>query len=124
MIGSLICLIPVLFIKELTVMAICLSASFFFLEMVIGPIWAVPMDIAPDYAGTASGILNVGSAIAGIVTPIIFGLIVDLTGNWTLPFAGSIALLFVGAIATMWMRPHERLQTGSPAIGAVQPEPV
>jgi sugar phosphate permease len=124
MIGSLICLIPVLFVRDLTVMAICLSGAFFFLEMVIGPIWAVPMDIAPDYAGTASGMLNAGSAVAGIVTPIVFGVIVDLTGSWTLPFAGSIILLLAGAIATIWMRPHERLENGSPAIRAVQPEPV
>ena len=30
-------------------------AGFFFAEMTIGPMWALPMDIAPDCAGTASG---------------------------------------------------------------------
>lgn len=114
MIGSLICLAPVLFVRDLTAIALCLSAAFFLLEMVIGPIWAVPMDIAPDFAGTASGILNTGAAIAGIITPIVFGVIVDLTGSWTLPFAGSIGLLLVGAFATVWMRPDRRLEMPAP----------
>lgn len=111
MVGSLLCLVPVLFARDLVVISLCLSAAFFFLEMVIGPIWAVPMDIAPSYAGTASGMLNLGAAIAGIITPIVFGLIVDLTGNWTLPFAGSIGLLLLGAIATHWMRPDQPTET-------------
>lgn len=118
MIGGLLCLVPVLFVRDLTVIALCLSAAFFLLEMVIGPIWAVPMDIAPDLAGTASGILNTGAAIAGIITPIVFGLIVDLTGSWTLPFAGSIGLLLIGAFATAWMRPDRRLETPAPPAAA------
>lgn len=115
MIGSLVCLVPVLFVKDLVMISICLSAAFFFLEMVIGPIWAVPMDVAPEYVGTASGILNAGAAIAGIITPVIFGMIVDATGDWTLPFAGSIALLLVGAVATLRIRPDKKLETGDVA---------
>jgi sugar phosphate permease len=105
MIGSLACLLPVLFVRDLTTIALCLTGAFFFLEMVIGPIWAVPMDIAPEHAGTASGILNTGAAIAGIITPVVFGIVVDKTGSWTLPFAGSICLQLVGAVTTLWMRP-------------------
>jgi nitrate/nitrite transporter NarK len=100
MILSLACPVPVLVARDLTTIALCLSAAFFFLEMVIGPIWSVPMDIAPDYAGTASGILNTGAAIAGIITPVVFGIIVDRTGNWTLPFAGAICVQTAGAITT------------------------
>jgi nitrate/nitrite transporter NarK len=111
MMASLACLIPVLFARDVTTIALCLSGAFFFLEMVIGPIWAVPMDIAPDHTGTASGILNTGAAIAGIITPVVFGIIVDQTGNWTLPFVGSIVLQIVGAITTFWMRPEQGLES-------------
>ena len=109
MIASLLCLVPVLLTKDLVTVAICLSGSFFFLEMMIGPIWAVPIDVAPDYAGTASGVLNTGSALAGIITPVLFGIIVDLTGDWTLPFAGSIIVLLGGAFVTLLMRPDRRM---------------
>ncbi len=37
--------------------------------MVVGPIWAAPMDIAPDHTGTANDILNTGASVAGIITP-------------------------------------------------------
>ncbi|MDJ1654995.1 hypothetical protein PFH44_16095 [Raoultella sp. Ech2A] len=82
-----------------------LSAAFFFLELTIGPIWAVPMDIAPKTAGTASGMLNFGAAMATIISPIIFGLMIDMTGSWTLPFAGAIGFLILGIIFTQWIRP-------------------
>jgi sugar phosphate permease len=124
MVLSLACLVPVLFARDLTTIALWLSAAFFFLEMVIGPIWSVPMDIAPDYAGTASGILNTGAAIAGIITPVVFGIIVDRTGNWTLPFAGSICLQIVGAIATIWMRPDRGLHADRPEAPVAAARPV
>lgn len=46
MVGSLLSLAPVLFWRDLTLIAACLSFAFFFLELTIGPIWAIPMDIA------------------------------------------------------------------------------
>ena len=45
-VGSLAFLIPVLFTRDLTLMAGCLSGAFFFAEVVIGPMWAIPMDRA------------------------------------------------------------------------------
>jgi MFS family permease len=80
-VASAICLIPVLASDNLLIMTLSLSAAFFFIEMSIAPIWLVPMDVAPAYAGTASGIINAGSAVAGILSPILFGLIIDRTGN-------------------------------------------
>ena len=47
------------------------------------------MDIAPNYSGSASGMMNFGFGVAGIVSPIVFGYLIDRTGSWTLPFAGS-----------------------------------
>ncbi|MDU5908831.1 MAG: hypothetical protein E6Z29_03455 [Escherichia coli] len=51
------------------------------------------MDITPKYVGIASGLMNAGSAVADIISPIAFGIIIDKTGNWSLPFYGSVALL-------------------------------
>ena len=104
--GALIFLLPAVFIHDLTTVTVCLSIAFFMLELTIGPVWAVPLDEAPQYAGTASGLVNAGAAVAGIISPVEFGVIIDQTGNWTLPFAGSIALLLVGIVATFWMKPQ------------------
>lgn len=106
--GAAACLAGVFLTRDLTLIAVLLSGGFFFLEIVIGPIWAVPMDIAPQYAGTASGLMNTGSALAAIVSPLAFGAIVDLTGNWILPFVGSVVLLLVGAVLAFTMHPERR----------------
>jgi len=84
---------------------VSLSLVFFFSELIVAPIWAVPMDIAPRYAGTASGMMNFGFGSAGIVSPIFFGLMIDWTGTWTIPFLVSIGLLLLGAVLTLYLRP-------------------
>ena len=116
MLGAAVCLLGVFFSRDLTVIALLLSAGFFCLELVIGPIWAVPMDIAPQYAGTASGLMNFGSAVAAIVSPLVFGFVVDLTGNWTLPFIGSVALLVLGAVLAFTMHPERRFSDEAVAV--------
>ena len=56
--------------------------------------------------------MNSGSALAAIVSPLVFGYVIDRTGNWELPFLGSIGLLVLGSIAAFWMKPGEKLAIG------------
>ena len=112
---------PILFMHNLTGAAVCLSAAFFFSEFTIGPMWAIPMDIAPRFSGSASGFMNTGSALAAIVSPLIAGKMIDKTGNWELPFVGSIGCSCVGAVLAFWMKPDEGLAGAelakAPAVG-------
>jgi MFS family permease len=109
MLGAAGCLIPVLFVTDLVPLTLCLAGGFFFLELVIGPVWSIPMDIAPQYSGTASGLMNTGSAVAAIVSPLAFGVILDATdNNWVLPFVGSIALLLLGSVTAFAMHPERK----------------
>ncbi len=109
LLGGFVFLIPVILVHDLTVVALCLSLAFFCVELVVAPIWAVPMDIAPRYAGSASGIMNFGFGVAGIISPFVFGYTIDLTGSWTLPFLGSMALLLIGAGLALRLRPDQQL---------------
>jgi MFS family permease len=95
---------------SITLAAVCLSAGFFFNEMTIGPMWSVPMDIAPKHAGTAAGIMNSGSALAAIVSPVVGGWLIDRTGNWNLPFTVSMILMAAGIILSFTMRPDRTLE--------------
>jgi MFS family permease len=106
---SLSLMVPILFVHNLNWAAVLLSMAFFFSELTSGPIWAIPMDIAPEFSGAASGLMNIGSALAAIVSPLVFGYVIDKTQNWELPFVGSIALLVLGAIIAFWMKPSETL---------------
>jgi len=109
-VGSFVCLLPMFATRDLTLIALALGAAFFFAELVIGPMWAIPMDIAPKYSGTASGMMNTGSALAAILSPIAFGIVTDLTGNWHLPFAGSLGLLLTGALLAFTMHPERTFE--------------
>ena len=97
-VGALLSLLPILFIHDVTMVALCLSAGFFFAELMIGPMWSIPMDIAPQYSGTAAGLMNTGSALAAIVSPLVAGYVIDVTGNWYLPFLMSMGLVAAGRV--------------------------
>lgn len=114
--GALVCLLPLAFVHSTAGIALCLSGSFLCLELTIGPIWAVPSDIAPTHAGIASGMMNAGSAIAGILSPILFGYLVDRTGSWTVPFIGSVAMLMIGIVAALRIRPDRTLSASMPSL--------
>ena len=116
MIGSLLCSVPILWITEPVMAALSLGGAFFFAELTIGPMWAIPMDIAPAHSGTASGLMNSGSALAAILSPLVFGVIIDRTGNWSLPFIGTMGLLLVGIAGAFLMRPDHSFAASSPAV--------
>jgi len=85
----------------------CLTSAMFFLEMTIGPAWAVPMDIGGEFSGTVSGMMNMGGQIVGAISPIVFGKLVS-KGNWVAPFVVSAGLLFIGAaIWAFWINPEQ-----------------
>lgn len=106
--GSMLFFIPVVTLQDLTLVSISLTLAFFCMELVIAPLWAVPMDIAPAYAGTASGFMNFGSAVAGILSPWAFGWIIDATGSWHLPFAVSAVLMLAGVASSFYMHPERK----------------
>ncbi|CCE08675.1 conserved membrane hypothetical protein [Bradyrhizobium sp. STM 3843] len=116
--GALASLFPILFVHDLTLVALCLSSGFFFAELVIGPMWSVPMDIAPRYSGTASGIMNMGSAGAAIASPLVAGWVIDLTGNWYLPFLMLMGVLLIGGLSAFLMRPEEPFSETADVVGA------
>ena len=109
-VGAFVSLVPMLYIHDLNTIALCLSSGFFFAELIIGPIWSIPMDIAPKYSGTGSGIMNTGSAVAAIVSPVVAGILIDKTGNWELPFIVTIGLLALGAALSFTMRPDRQFE--------------
>jgi MFS family permease len=110
MLLSLLSLVPLMFSHDATASLIFLTAGFFFAELTIGPMWAIPMDVAPEYSGTASGIMNTGSASAAIISPVVGGYLVDTTGNWQLPFLGSMILMGFGVLLASRMRPDVKFK--------------
>jgi MFS family permease len=115
MLLTLLSLLPLLWVHNLYVSLACLSAGFFFAEMTIGPMWAIPMDIAPEFSGTASGMMNTGSALAAIISPVIGGMLIDKFGSWELPFVGSMVLMAAGVWLAFRMRPESKFDLVPPS---------
>jgi MFS family permease len=111
--GSFLFLLPTLFIHNLTLIAVSMSLAFFFLELCNAVLWAIPMDISPKHSGTASGMMNTGFGIAGMLSPVVFGFLIAVSGNWQVPFIMSIVLLVVGVLVTLTIDPSKKLEEES-----------
>ena len=85
-----------LLVHDRSAVAVCLAVALFCLEMAEGPIWSVPIDVAPDHAAVAGGFVSTAAGVAAIVSPVAFGFIADVTGSLRVPFLFSIGLLAVG----------------------------
>jgi len=103
--GAMVFLLPVFLVHNTFAITLTLGASLFFLEMTEGPIWAVPIDIAPQFAGIAGGIMSTSAGLAAVISPVAFGLMVDLTGSFSVPFIVSIGFAGVGIVVSFYMRP-------------------
>ena len=106
MLGCAACILPAAMTSNALTAVYCLTGAMFFLETIIGPSWAVPMDIGGEYSGTVSGMMNMGGQIGGALSPTIFGILVA-HGSWVAPFVVAACLLFIGAgIWAFWINPE------------------
>jgi MFS family permease len=111
---ALLALIPAILAHSLIPGVISFTLALFFLDTAITPMWIATMDIAPDYTGSASALMNSAGAVAGILSPVAFGWILDRTGSWTMPFIASMGLLLLGSVSAFWIRPDEELGAVAP----------
>ena len=84
MVGCGVSILPAAMTSNPLTAVYCLTSAMFFLEVTIGPAWAVPMDIGGEFSGTVSGMMNMGGQIAGALSPTVFGILVA-RGNWVAP---------------------------------------
>ncbi len=119
MVGCGVSIVPAAMTANSLTAVYCLTSAMFFLEVTIGPAWAVPMDIGGEFSGTVSGMMNMGGQIVGALSPTVFGILV-YRGNWVAPFIVSACLVFVGAaIWAFWIDPDVSVIDRDP--GAIGP---
>ncbi|UQN29517.1 MFS transporter [Brachybacterium kimchii] len=101
---------------------LALSLSYFSSTFAAASVWCLPADVAPvnAHVGSLGGIQNAASNCAGIVSPILIGVITGVTSSFAIPLviAGVVALL--GAANYAFVMPKiEPLRSTSPqAVGA------
>ncbi len=100
-------LIPAAATESAWASILCLATSFFFLEFVIGPAWAVPMDVGGQFSGTVTAVMNMAGALAASFTPLVFGYYFG-QGSWMAPFFITSAVMLLGAIIWTFLINPER----------------
>lgn len=103
--SAILGLCPLLVTNDPLISAAGLGIAFFLSELADSPLWLVGSEIAPGNAGTASAVVFAGMAIAGAISPIVVGRLLDISGgNWSLAFIASIVVLLLGPIFAMFIR--------------------
>ncbi|MFP5276297.1 MAG: MFS transporter [Acidobacteriota bacterium] len=100
-------LIPTGFSRNPWTAVLCLALSFFFLDMVFAPSWAVAMDVGGEFSGTISSIMNSAGAIGASASPLIFGFFVQ-RGSWVVPFLVTAGVLTCGALTWAFLIDPEK----------------
>jgi sugar phosphate permease len=90
---------------------LCLAVSFFFLEWVIGPAWAVPMDVGGQFSGTVTGVMNMVGALGGASTAVVYGSLFN-RGLWVAPFLVSAGVMLAGALIWIFLIDPEKSVVG------------
>lgn len=113
--GALAFILPAIYATEAMTAVLLLSTSFFFLELTNAVLWSLPIDIAGRYAGTAGGMMNTGFGVAGMISPVVFGVLIDRTGSYEVPFLISAGLLGIGAVCSMFVDPTRTVSDSAAA---------
>lgn len=72
------------------------------LEFTTGVSWATAIDVGHEHAGTVSAVMNMMGNLGGALSPFVFGVLVDQTGHWELPFLIASVLIVIAAL--LWLR--------------------
>jgi sugar phosphate permease len=124
--GSALFLVPVLVVHSLIGVTVCLTVAFLFLELCNSPLWTIPMDVAPEHSGVASGLVNTGFGISGVIAAPVFGLIVGSFG-YPVALAFSAVLLVLGMVSVRFISTKQLIEVADqpatePAAGRPESE--
>jgi MFS family permease len=100
-----------------TMAVVWISAAMFFLSLGIAGKWTLITAVAPQsYCTSVASIQNFGGYIGGTVSPLVTGIVVDLTGSFVIALAIGAGITVLGAIilqtAVRAPIPAEALEAG------------
>ncbi len=93
-------------ISDATWAMAAMGLASFSLDLSLPVTWRTAMDIGGKYAGTVSGTMNTAAQIAGALSPVVIGYILEyMNHNWTLTFVISAAIYGIGGLCWMGIDP-------------------
>ncbi|HWA78748.1 MAG TPA: MFS transporter [Acetobacteraceae bacterium] len=106
--AAMLCILPLLFTANLLADTIFLALSYFMVELADSSIWMLGMEVLPSHTATSTATVNTGFALAGAVSPLVVGWLLDVTGGrWSDVFMVSIVVLLLGPVAACLPAPAQ-----------------
>jgi ACS family glucarate transporter-like MFS transporter len=86
--------------------ALALALATALILCVEGPFWAMMMRIAGQRSGTGGGIMNMGSNLGGLISPMLTPLIASRIG-WEKALQVAALLAIAGSVLWLWIKPSD-----------------
>lgn len=102
---SALCILPMIFVHDLTVMLAFLSLAVGLGMSANATFYAVNIDVARERAGTAFGVMNTFFAISGLLAPLVTGWVVNATHSFNNAF-WLMALLALSSVIVVILFHH------------------
>ena len=102
---SALCMFLAAFIPGKMAVFIFLSLCFGIFDLMLPSAWALCIDLGGRHAGTLSGAMNTAGNIGGFCCGILFGQLVQSSGNYNLPLYMIALMLIVSAILFAFINP-------------------
>jgi MFS transporter, ACS family, glucarate transporter len=74
------------------------SLGFGVADLMLPTAWALCLDIGGDQVGLVTGVMNSAGQFGGFVCSVVFGYVVEATGNYQLPLWGVAGMVLVAAM--------------------------
>ena len=104
---SAICMFLAAFIPGKMAVFIFLSLCFGIFDLMLPSAWALCIDLGKQQAGTLSGAMNTAGNIGGFCCGILFGELVQQSGNYNLPLYMIAVMLIVSAVLFAFINPEK-----------------
>ena len=104
---SAVCMFLAAFIPGKMAVFIFLSLCFGIFDLMLPSAWALCIDLGKHHAGTISGAMNTAGNIGGFCCGILFGELVQQSGNYNLPLYMIAVMLIVSAVLFAFINPEK-----------------
>ena len=91
-----------------------LSLCFGIFDLMLPSAWALCIDLGKHHAGTLSGAMNTAGNIGGFCCGILFGELVQQSGNYNLPLYMIAVMLIVSAMLFAFINPEKPIISATP----------
>jgi MFS family permease len=104
---SAVCMFLAAFIPGKMAVFVFLSLCFGIFDLMLPSAWALCIDLGKQHAGTLSGAMNTAGNIGGFCCGILFGQLVQDSGDYNLPLYMIAVMLIISAVLFAFINPEK-----------------